>query len=382
MKTTTNQNHTGGSPDPLEPLREGGRLLYQVICTLYVLNQGRRVKSLTDALEKQWVHIPINKPKEADTTHKGGLLRRYIDGDIVPYSKDSGSGFYKQVIAHLQKSGLINVRTVEGRHQYKPLQDPYRYANLSALCPKVEPLPQPFEYMRAMLHRVSLPVTNDALTPYLRYALPYLQEPAHIGAFFKIDSFSGRVHTPITSMSTELRKLLRIDQSSTIALDVRTMQPSLLGAILRDELPENEFTQLIDEGRDVYTMLQLRAGLNKREDAKELFFNIAFGEPSNELAALFGSVDWVNWINELKSKPIEGKPQKYSGKHHNNLAYLLQRKEVEVMAGIWSQLQRESIPFLTVHDEVITTRINERRTLEIMKEALSAVLVNPLITIK
>ena len=67
---------------------------------------------------------------------------------------------------------------------------------------------------------------------------------------------------------------------------------------------------------------------------------------------MFGNSNWIEWINEYKNRD---EPLKtiHKEKTHNNVAWLLQTTEVNVMRKVWRKLIHARIPFLTVHDEVI-----------------------------
>jgi hypothetical protein len=112
--------------------------------------------------------------------------------------------------------------------------------------------------------------------------------------------------------------------------------------------------------------------LNNRNEGKTKFFEIAFGTPSNELAAIFGDSDWIRWVNEYKTRRITGNPHNKE-KPHSNLAWLLQTYEVKLMRLVWKKLAACGIKFLSVHDEIIV-RIQDSPTAEgIFKEVLSGI---------
>jgi hypothetical protein len=182
-----------------------------------------------------------------------------------------------------------------------------------------------------------------------RYELPEL--------FFKVDAFSGRIHTPITNLKGSFREKLMVYNSPVQSIDVSTMQPLLLGKVLRTQIGTNDFSNWIDEGRDVYLFLKDLAGLNCRDEAKKLFYQIMFGKPNKALEEVFGASNWIQWVNGYKGEAIPEHPHNRDGKgrykRHNNLAWLLQSEEVRIMTEIWKRLVSSNIPFLTVHDEVL-----------------------------
>ena len=139
---------------------------------------------------------------------------------------------------------------------------------------------------------------------------------------------------------------------NAIGIDVVTMQPLLLGKALKESIGPNEYSTWIESGEDIYLMLQQKAGLANRDEGKKRFFQIAFARPSNELALLFGESSWITWINQYKSQE-EPRNTHSKGKLHNNLAWLLQSTEVNLMRKVWHELIKAGIPFLSVHDEII-----------------------------
>ena len=166
--------------------------------------------------------------------------------------------------------------------------------------------------------------------------------------FFTADNFSGRVHTPVSGMSKELRPLLLLGGEPVVSFDVAQMQPTLLANVLHDNIGKNEFSETISKGVDVYVMLQKKAGLKTRDEAKKLFFQMIFGRPSNELERLFTGANFMSWINWYKDVTDDRNPHKE--KKYSNLAWLLQTYEVSTMTEVWRKLKDNRIPFLTVHD--------------------------------
>lgn len=178
------------------------------------------------------------------------------------------------------------------------------------------------------------------------------QKDTYLRLFFTIDKFSNRVHTPITNFHRTHRPNILLKSEKTTSLDVATMQPLLLGKILKKEIGENEYSNWINSGNDIYVMLQEKAQLKTRDLAKKRFFEILFAPANNKLAEMFGASNWINWINDLKRKPLLSNPHTEE-KEYSNLAYLLQSTEVNVMFKVWVKLIQNNIPFLSVHDEII-----------------------------
>ena len=187
--------------------------------------------------------------------------------------------------------------------------------------------------------------------------------------FFTVDEFAGRIHTPISGTSKLLRPFLLLQGEQTASFDVAQMQPTLLGKVLFDAVGENSFSDAINEGKDVYIELQSIAGLATRDQAKDKFYSVFYGRPTDEIAKLFKGEKWINWINWYKSTPDIRNPK--GEKVYNNLAWLLQNNEVEILTKVWRKLAENAVPFLTVHDEIIFKKSDTGRVETIFKKVLS-----------
>jgi uncharacterized protein YceK len=234
---------------------------------------------------------------------------------------------------------------------------------------------------------VKVPV-YDALTLYIRdnlmlidttqateYFTFFLEHRArHLDHFFKVDNFSGRIHTPITNLKGAFRHHLTIEGEATNALDVAQMQPQLLGWLLKKNVGPNPFSNILDQGADIYEYIAEALHLETRDQAKEKFYQITFAPPSNELEHLFGCQEWISWVNWLKGARVCENPHS-ARKPHSNLAWLLQTEEVKLMRKVWARIQALDIPFATVHDEIIIPSSATQAARQAMQEQLSAVFV-------
>jgi len=199
---------------------------------------------------------------------------------------------------------------------------------------------------------------------FLKYRNEYLD------LFFTVDDFAGRVHTPISSLSHEIRPYLLLCGENTVSFDVSQMQPTLLANILYQNVGENAFSASIFEGVDVYAMLQEKAGLSTRNEAKKRFFEMLFSKPSQQMEELFEGANFIQWINNYKSI-IEPRNPHSKHKQYSNLAWLLQTYEVLVMTSIWRNLGEKAIPVLTVHDEIICRQSDTDKVDTIFSNELS-----------
>ena len=223
-------------------------------------------------------------------------------------------------------------------------------------------------WMRSHLLHVELDVPRDDMSVYFRTFLDLREK--QLDAFFTVDAFSNRVHTPIVNLKENLRLSLRFYGEKIASLDVKQMQPTILARVLEDSMGSNSFSDAIWRGEDVYMLLlNQNKSIKTRAEAKKLLFQLIFGKPREELKKMFNEgKDWVEWINNYKRKEEVRNPHK---RHmHTNLAWLLQYSEVQVMLDIWKALKNNDIPFLTIHDDVLC-RVSDRDTaMIVMKREL------------
>jgi hypothetical protein len=231
------------------------------------------------------------------------------------------------------------------------------------------PLSKLHLWMRDLLLKVSLPgVPKKNIPVYFKAFLDHRSKS--LSPFFSVDSFSNRVHSPVVNLKGDLRQKLRLDSSKITSLDVKQMQPTILAKVLEDSIGTNSFSDAIFKGEDVYIHIQKEAKLESRDAAKKYFFELIFGKPKSEIGGMFkGSNNWVEWINDYKSKEEKLNPHKEHT--HTNLAWLLQYSEVQVMTDIWQKLMDENIPFLSIHDELLCKVNDKERVRSIMSEELS-----------
>ena len=234
----------------------------------------------------------------------------------------------------------------------------------------IKPAPQSNDPLYLAMKRHLRAVSLKPGSPSTLYFDAFLKfKDRYLDVFFSRDEFCGRIHTPVTNFHAEYRQNILIGGQETTGFDVATMQPLLLGRILKDQIGDNEFSRWIDQGRDIYCELQNKAGLETRDQGKKRFFEILFSKPSDQLAAMFGESSWITWINEFKSKPLPANPHSQA-KPHSNLAWLLQNTEVKLMRKVWQILYLNNIPFLSVHDEIICRLEDAPKTETIFRNVL------------
>ena len=331
------------------------------LCTRFLLKYDRAKGNNDDT--GRWVHIPTQRIK--------GSNRRYIDGDIIPF--DGTSGKWRRVIDELIQSGAIHRQSREvgdkGRksYYYTPGNiEPSKYFNPEVIKGEILPLNDLHTYMANCMTLFEVEKSaREAFLYYLyavnrerfrKYVTAFLWLAKAPQLFFKVDSFAGRVHTPYSSMETFLRPHITHQGKPITSIDLKTSQPIILGEILEQHVPGNEFTQWTRNGLDVYQLLADRANLKSRKDGKALFFQLIFAPPKKQLDKLFPGAQWVQWLNEQKrvgfTRPHHS-DQRHTRKRYNVIAYYLQRAEALIMGEVWEALKSNRIPFLSVHDEII-----------------------------
>lgn len=233
---------------------------------------------------------------------------------------------------------------------------------------KKMPLTPLHEYMKGQLMYVELDVPGNDVPVYFQAFLKHRHRD--LDSFFTVDAFSNRVHTPVVNLKHDLRASIKFHGESVISLDVKQMQPTILAKVLYRAIGKNAFSEAIDGGKDVYELLlEKNTSLKTRDQAKKLLFQLIFGRPKNEIGSMFaGDTAWVDWINDYKSRREPKNP--HWKETHTNLAWLLQYSEVQVMTGIWEQLWRKNVPFLTIHDDVLCLAADEVKVYKIMDREL------------
>jgi len=240
--------------------------------------------------------------------------------------------------------------------------------DLTLLEPRGKKLNKIHMQMISFLQFVSFPKDTSS-SIYFEAFLFYKEAIPKL--FFTVDEFSNRIHTPITSLRKECRKKLLLKEENTISLDVATMQPLLLGKILEKGIGNNEFSNWMNNGKDIYLLLQKKAKLGSRDEAKKKFFQILYAPANKQLTSIFGLSNWINWINEFKQKPFTSNPHT-TEKKHSNLAWLLQSEEVKLMFKVWYNLIQNNIPFLSVHDEIIIRKSDYQQAKIIFQAVLKS----------
>lgn len=285
-------------------------------------------------------------PQEIYKHAAPGILRSLVSNGEIEISKGKNQSGDQSDFYSVTKSGEVNYSLIPKKN-----------------VPK-DPVTQT---MITHLQNVSL-ATGASSTDYFNVFLKY--KKSRIDLFVTVDKFGNRFHSPVTSFHRTHRPNILLYGQRTESLDIAQSQPTVLAKILLKAIGENEFSQWITEGRDIYSMIEAKAGLDGRDAAKKKFFEIAFSPASSHLADIFGDAPWIRWINEFKQTDISQNPHgKY--KRHSNLAWLLQNTESAMMRAVWSALTTAGIPFLSVHDEIIIQSSKIDQAEQLLHQVLS-----------
>lgn len=225
-------------------------------------------------------------------------------------------------------------------------------------------------YLKMYEYLLMVRLDYQTVNPDLLWFDMFMKYGANLKSlFFKVDSFSGRIHTPITNLKKGYRAEIKLNGENVNSLDVATMQPLLLAKVLHDNIGENDYSRFVFDGNDIYMRIMDKFSIKDRSQAKERFYSLLFSNINNDLCGLFVNHAWIDWINDFKSLRIAENPSNEQ-KPYTNLVWLLQNYEVKIMKGIWERLIEEDIPFLSVHDEIIVSNKHCLDAFGIMQENL------------
>jgi hypothetical protein len=301
---------------------------------------------MTFVRTKQFLKLRLRGIDEGAAVH---IPQKEIANRFFPYPKYD----CKKELEALQADGLLKKTesTTAAGHtmfNYESLED--GEIDFYLIKPKAAYFNSDEKQMIETLKTVTVDEGAPELPVYFESFLNFRDDCMEL--FISVDEFAGRMHTPITNLHRPIRPYLLLDGQTTIGIDVTTMQPLLLGKLLKESIGANEYSNWIESGEDIYIKLQTKAGLETRDQGKKRFFEILFAKPNNSLATMFGYSEWITWINEYKTQTEPRNPHNIA-KPYSNVAWLLQNTEVDVMRQVWHKLIYAGIPFLSVHDEII-----------------------------
>lgn len=290
------------------------------------------------------------------------LLTSEVERQIFPYRTYSA----RKNIQYMTKNGLISATkktSGESTQLYLKALRPGVFRP-ELMKPESTSLNHVHKKMRETLKHVGvLPGTNTTI--YCNQFLQHKESYSHL--FFAVDNFSGKVHTPFTSMLPYTRKNILIDSAPTKCISVSSIQALTLSLVLQAEKGRNSFTSMVNSGIDIYQKVSDVLKLSSREKGKEKFIGSLLAPPNNDLFEIFGASSWINWLNSFKRKKV--KHNRYCSKVRNsNVLWAMQSKEVEVMQRVWKRLTESNILFLSVNDEIIVKESDVSQALELYKD--------------
>lgn len=180
---------------------------------------------------------------------------------------------------------------------------------------------------------------------------------------YKIDSFSGRVHSIFSMLSKDFFKF---NDTFNLEIDLATSQPLMLAHLLKQDIGENQFSTDVDNGVDIYEKIKDHYSLPDRDAGKQMFYELIFGYNSS-LDELYPEAN--QWIAKKKKFNLytyrfetdtpEYRLMKFynkkgeSIKRHSIIALMLQELELKIFKRIWDTLITVEIAFVTRHDSVV-----------------------------
>jgi len=198
--------------------------------------------------------------------------------------------------------------------------------------------------------------------------------------FLKTDP-RGRVYHNVNNIWSRFRKLLAIKGEKLIEVDVCNSQPILFSILINYYLLSHpihdvsfldikRFVELTETG-EFYDFLMdgfsfSRKSMKKQFFAEVLYSKVAFSSPFNsKFKSLFPNVQ----------KIIDY----YKRDSHVDLALLLQKTEADIMIGqVCSKLhEMGNIPFIPIHDSIMTTTSNVQVVKEVITDAFANVGLRP-----
>jgi hypothetical protein len=197
--------------------------------------------------------------------------------------------------------------------------------------------------------------------------------------FFGVDE-RGRVYHNAACLWSKFRPYLSIGKETLVNVDIKNSQPLIFSVLLKKSislssfLPSNDatfFVSLVETGK-LYDFLMEEVGIEDRSRFKKKFFAEIFysrlgteTELSRQFSLLFPAVKKVidyHKRNDYRDLPLE-----------------MQRLEADLMiSGVCNKLHAlKTVPFLSVHDSILTTARHAEQVKDIIKGTFSEVGLSP-----
>lgn len=189
--------------------------------------------------------------------------------------------------------------------------------------------------------------------------------------YFKVDSFSGRVHSIFTYLPSSI---VMTNTSFQREIDLKQSQMILLAQLLFDRIGDNSFTTDINNGVDVYQLMANKLGVSRKQ-GKEFMFRLVFGNVYDKAFSVFKEIwgDAAEYIYQLKTTDNPDIRAYYNrtGKKYKRyavLCMLLQKKELSIFKDVWQACSRYTIA--TRHDSICCSDCDYENVKKIMTDIL------------
>lgn len=249
------------------------------------------------------------------------------------------------------------------------------------------------------------------------YALANVEAIAQGSMFCVVDGTGGRLHTPLTTLKSELRHLLTYNGQRLVSVDIANSQPYLAAALFNVNNPKSQagarrLPQAIkDIERQQQTkykeeitnplMLETLSELSEKQDVKHFMYLVGTGELYDFLKEKYTETFGEQYANkrELKSALMEVffSSNAYRGSKTKNffeelfpsvsrafalikrvdkrhLPILLQQLEAWViLERVTKRISRRNpqIPLFTIHDSIVTTKPHVDLVERLLEEELT-----------
>lgn len=250
------------------------------------------------------------------------------------------------------------------------------------------------------------------------------------------DSTSGRVHTLLTQLKSELRQFINYDGQILVAIDIVNSQPYLAIALINEDAfllnkmsdriklyndrnginssimlalsneknePKNDLNNFLEfvangEFYEMFGQLLLKNGLVLEEDkeqlrkfTKKVMFASMFGHNNEKCEKKDKVTKKITYIPNMGMKLFKQTfPTVFEffkiikTGSHNTLACVLQHFESELVVHRACKIiseERPDIPIYTIHDSIVTTEKNAKYVKRVMSDVLlEAIGIAPTIT--
>lgn len=193
-------------------------------------------------------------------------------------------------------------------------------------------------------------------------------------SFFKVCRFGTRLHSPFSSLMSELRAYVVDSVGKYLiefnSIDIKCSQPTLYANILVDRGISCNYVDTVRD-EDIHTVIALKNGI-ERSLAKLYNCTLMFCKPSHHMHKQF--CKWYpiagDEITKDKTTRFEGLPSNKQ-ELHKSVSCMLQQKESEIMRKVWKALYNHKIHFLPVHDAVYVERGYSNNAHDIMTNILN-----------